>query len=49
LQADGVPVHGPEDFGGGKRSIYVDDPDGNVELAEWSVDWSGRPVTKTSG
>jgi len=51
LQADGVPVHGPNDFGAsGNRSLYVDDPDGNVvELAEWSVDWSGRPVTKTSG
>jgi catechol 2,3-dioxygenase-like lactoylglutathione lyase family enzyme len=46
LRTAGVEVKGPVDFGPGNRSIYVDDPDGNVvELAQWAHDWQGRPVT----
>jgi catechol 2,3-dioxygenase-like lactoylglutathione lyase family enzyme len=31
-------------FDNGNRSIYVDDPDGNVvEFADWRVQWDGKP------
>ena len=30
LQAHGVPVRGPEEHPSGDRSIYVEDPEGNV-------------------
>jgi glyoxylase I family protein len=34
------------DFGPGNRSLFVTDPDGNVvELADWSRDWEGEPVS----
>ncbi len=46
LRAHGLDVKGPVEFGPGNRSIYVDDPDGHVvELAEWTHDWNGEPVT----
>ena len=33
-------------FDNGNRSIYIDDPDGNVvEFAEWRTLWDGRPST----
>lgn len=29
------------------RSLFVDDPDGNVvELADWTTDWENRPARK---
>jgi catechol-2,3-dioxygenase len=34
------------EFENGNRSIYVDDPDGNVvEFANWRIRWDGRPNT----
>jgi len=45
LLAAGLEVEGPIAFGPRNRSIYLDDPDGNVvELAEWASDWGGSPV-----
>ena len=45
LQAAGLAVEGPVEFDQG-RSLFVDDPDGNVvELADWSRDWAGEPVS----
>lgn len=46
LRGHGLAVEEPQEFAAGKnRSIYVDDPDGNVvELADWSIDWSGVPI-----
>lgn len=47
LKGAGLAAEGPVDFGRGKRSIFVADPDGNVvELADWDVDWAGEPVVK---
>lgn len=47
LREGGVPVEGPVQFGPHNRSLYVDDPDGNVvELADWGRDWGGEPITK---
>lgn len=44
LQAAGLEVQGPVEFDQG-RSLFVDDPDGNVvELADWPRDWGGQPV-----
>ena len=44
LIAAGIAVEGPVQFDQG-RSLFVDDPDGNVvELADWIVDWEGRPT-----
>ncbi len=38
------------EFGQGSRSLFVNDPDGNVvELADWPVDWEGRPAAKRPG
>jgi catechol 2,3-dioxygenase-like lactoylglutathione lyase family enzyme len=35
-----------QDFGGGNRAIYLDDPDGNVvELTERTRLWDGSPAT----
>jgi catechol 2,3-dioxygenase-like lactoylglutathione lyase family enzyme len=45
LRAAGLAVEGPVEFGQGS-SLFVDDPDGNVvELADWSRDWEGEPVS----
>ena len=45
LEAAGLAVEGPVEFDQG-TSLFVDDPDGNVvELADWSRDWEGEPVT----
>jgi catechol-2,3-dioxygenase len=36
-----------QDFGGGNRAIYLDDPDGNVvELTERTRLWDGSPATE---
>ena len=36
------------DFDDGNRSLYLDDPDGNVvELMDAVVDWAGRPIPTT--
>ncbi|MBA2277273.1 MAG: VOC family protein [Chloroflexia bacterium] len=38
------------DFEDGNRSLYLDDPDGNVvELMEAVVDWAGRPIAPSPG
>lgn len=48
LRAAGLEVDGPIEFDPSNRSIYVDDPDGNVvEIADWRRDWGGAAVTKT--
>jgi catechol-2,3-dioxygenase len=45
LEAAGLAVEGPVEFKQGS-SLFVDDPDGNVvELADWSRDWEGEPVS----
>ena len=47
LKEASLQVEGPIDFGEGKRSLFLKDPDGNVvELADWLVDWRGEPVVK---
>jgi len=49
LEAQGYDVEG-FDFADGNRSLYLDDPDGNVvELMDAVVDWAGRPIPSTSG
>ena len=49
LRTAGLEVKGPVDFTPGTRSIYVDDPDGNVvELAQWAHDWEGQAVIPTA-
>lgn len=49
LRTAGVEIKGPVDFAPGNRSIYVDDPDGNVvELAQWAHDWEGQAVIPTA-
>jgi catechol 2,3-dioxygenase len=46
LEESGVRVEGPVQFSQRNRSIFVRDPDENVvELADWEVDWSGKPVS----
>ena len=38
------------DFDDGNRSLYLDDPDGNVvELMDAVIDWAGRPIAATPG
>lgn len=47
LRAAGLTIEGPVSFGPNNRSLYVDDPDGNVvELADWVTDWGGKPSQK---
>ena len=49
LEGQGYDV---EQFGfdDGNRSLYLDDPDGNVvELMDAVVDWAGRPIPTTPG
>ena len=47
LQGAGLEVEGPISFCPVNRSIYVDDPDGNVvELAEWAQDWGRERVRR---
>jgi catechol-2,3-dioxygenase len=43
LRARGADVHGPEEHDGGDRSIYVEDPEGNV-VEVWDFFGRGREV-----
>ena len=43
LRARGVPVRGPEEHDGGDRSLYAEDPEGNV-VEVWDFFARGRPV-----
>ena len=43
LEARGAPVRGPEEHDGGDRSLYVEDPEGNV-VELWDFFERGRPV-----
>ena len=47
LVAADFKVVGPIAFAHGNRSVFVSDPDGNVvELADWTVDWSGEGIQR---
>jgi catechol 2,3-dioxygenase len=47
LRAVGIEPSGYEDFGPNRRSLFVDDPDGNViELADWARSWEDLPVER---
>jgi catechol 2,3-dioxygenase-like lactoylglutathione lyase family enzyme len=47
LNEAGAKVEGPIEFARGNRSLFVEDPDGNVvELGDWAVDWAGETVVK---
>jgi catechol-2,3-dioxygenase len=43
LRARGVPFRGPREHDGGDRSLYVQDPEGNV-VEVWDFFGRGRPV-----
>jgi catechol-2,3-dioxygenase len=43
LRARGAGVRGPEEHDGGDRSIYVEDPEGNV-VEVWDFFERGKPV-----
>jgi catechol-2,3-dioxygenase len=43
LRGHGVDVRGPEEHDGGDRSLYVEDPEGNV-VEVWDFFARGRPV-----
>jgi len=43
LEARGAQVRGPEEHDGGDRSLYVEDPEGNV-VELWDFFERGRPV-----
>jgi catechol-2,3-dioxygenase len=43
LRERGVAVRGPEQHDGGDRSIYVEDPEGNV-VEVWDFFGRGRPI-----
>ena len=43
LRASGVAVRGPEEHDGGDRSLYVEDPEGNV-VEVWDFFGRGRAV-----
>ena len=43
LEARGAPVRGPEEHDGGDRSLYVEDPEGNV-VEVWDFFERGKPV-----
>jgi catechol-2,3-dioxygenase len=48
LRAHGVAVRGPEQHEGGDRSLYVEDPEGNV-VEVWDFFGRGRPVESLQG
>src|ERR671917_1664367 len=48
LRAHGVDVRGPEEHDGGDRSLYVEDPEGNV-VEVWDFFGRGRPVESLDG
>jgi catechol-2,3-dioxygenase len=43
LRAHGAEVRGPEEHDGGDRSLYVEDPEGNV-VEVWDFFHRGKPV-----
>ena len=43
LRAHGAEVRGPEEHDGGDRSLYVEDPEGNV-VEVWDFFERGKPV-----
>ena len=43
LRARGAEVRGPEEHAGGDRSLYVEDPEGNV-VEVWDFFGRGKPV-----
>ena len=43
LRSHGADVRGPEEHDGGDRSIYVEDPEGNI-VEVWDFFGRGRPV-----
>ncbi len=48
LRDSGVAVRGPEEHDGGDRSLYVEDPEGNV-VEVWDFFARGRPVEALEG
>ena len=48
LRAHGVAVRGPEEHEGGDRSLYVEDPEGNV-VEVWDFFGRGKPVEELAG
>jgi len=48
LRSHGADVRGPEEHGGGDRSLYVEDPEGNV-VEVWDFFGRGRSVRELSG
>jgi catechol-2,3-dioxygenase len=48
LTAHGAPVRGPEEHDGGDRSLYVEDPEGNV-VEVWDFFGRGQPVDGLRG
>ena len=48
LRAHGGAVRGPEEHEGGDRSLYVEDPEGNV-VEVWDFFGRGKPVEELAG
>jgi catechol-2,3-dioxygenase len=48
LDAHGASVRGPQEHDGGDRSLYVEDPEGNV-VEVWDFFGRGRPVEALEG
>jgi len=48
LEAHGAPVRGPEEHDGGDRSLYVEDPEGNV-VEVWDFFARRRPIEALAG
>jgi catechol-2,3-dioxygenase len=48
LRAHGAAVRGPEEHEGGDRSLYVQDPEGNV-VEVWDFFGRGRPIAALEG
>ena len=48
LREHGAEVRGPEEHDGGDRSLYVEDPEGNV-MEVWDFFGRGRPVEGLEG
>lgn len=47
LRAAGIAPSGEVTFDPDQRSLFVDDPDGNViEFADWGTSWEGLPVER---
>ena len=48
LRGHGADVRGPERHDGGDRSLYVEDPEGNI-VEVWDFFGHGRPVESLAG